>query len=214
MDSGKDPTSSLELTSNTVSLSRNPSSEGKQPFSPLFVMMISLRVSFIFPKLEGKQLLRLLLAKTMTDAVESPMFSGREERNPLLLTKTASSFTSKRRDGMSPLNLLNLMSRYLREGRERTTVGNLPENWLLLMSSSYRSLRHEKDFGIVPFKRLELMWKRDKSVKRPNSSGNEPAISDKVSNFSHYIWINNLKNYNYIKIRRLNSQHLVELCVF
>jgi hypothetical protein len=116
IDSGKGPTSSLELTSNTVTLSNKPISEGTQPFNPLFIRIISFKVSFIFDKLEGKQPLRLLFAKTITETGELPMFSGKEVWNLLLLMNKASSFKSKRHEGMLPWNSLNRISRNLSEG--------------------------------------------------------------------------------------------------
>jgi hypothetical protein len=62
-------------------------------------------------------------------------------------------------------------------GRQRRTGGNGPENRLLLISISWRRLRPRKLEGTVPQKRLEFRWKRARSVKRPSSSGSEPAMS-------------------------------------
>ena len=141
MDSGNSPTSLLELTSNTVTLSKYPISGGKQPVRPLFVMIISFRVSFILDKLDGRQPLRSLFANTITEAGMLPKFSGKENWNLLLLMNRASILRSKRREGTLPWNLLYLMSKYFSAGRQRTTSGNGPEKSLLLISSSKRRLR-------------------------------------------------------------------------
>jgi hypothetical protein len=99
-DSGKVPTNMLELTSNTVTPLNNPISEGKHPVNPLFVMIISFNVFLMFDKPEGRQPLRLLFAKTITETGELPMFAGNEHWNLLSLMNKASSFMSKRRGGI------------------------------------------------------------------------------------------------------------------
>jgi hypothetical protein len=177
IDSGKGPTSMLKLTSNTVTLFNNPISEGTHPLNPLFFMIISFNVFLMFDKVEGRQPLRLLFAKTITETGELPMFSGNDDWNLLSLMNRASRFMSKRRDGMSPWNPLNRISRNLSEGRQRRIEGNCPENRLLLISSSWRRWRLPKVVGRVPQKRLEFKWKRARSVKRPSSSGSEPVMS-------------------------------------
>lgn len=136
IDSGNVPTNLLPLTSNTVTLPNFPISCGKQPFNPLFEIIISLSVSFIFPKLDGRHPFRLLFAKTTTDTGEFPRFSGNENWNLLSFMKTASSLRSKRREGTLPSNELNLMSKNFNERRHKRTSGNGPDNWLLLTSSS------------------------------------------------------------------------------
>lgn len=136
IDSGSEPTSLLELTSKTVNWFINPISDGKQPVNPIFVRIISSRFPAIFVKLEGKQLLKLLFANTMTETGDLPKFLGMDDWNLLLLMKSASRFLSKSLEGILPLNSLYLISRNLSEGRESTTEGNLPLNWLLLTSSS------------------------------------------------------------------------------
>lgn len=141
MLSGNSPTSLLKLTSNTVTFSKYPISCGKQPLRPLFMIIISLRVSFILTKLDGRQPLRSLFANTTTEAGRFPKFSGNENWKLLLLMKRASSLRSKRREGTLPWNLLNLISKYFSEEMQRTTSGNVPENWLLLISNSCRRLR-------------------------------------------------------------------------
>lgn len=137
-DSGSSPTNLLKLTSNTVTMSKSPISLGKHPVKPLLVMIISLRVPFILTKLKGRHPFRSLFANTTTETGLFPKFSGKENWKLLLLMKSASSLTSKRREGTLPWKLLNLISKYFKLGMQRTTSGNGPENWLLLMSSSWR----------------------------------------------------------------------------
>lgn len=102
MESGNGPTRLLLLKSSTVTLSNSPISEGTHPFNPLFTRRISFKVSFIFDKLEGRQPLRSLFAKTTTETGEFPIFLGKDDWNLLLLMNKASSFKSKRVEGMLP----------------------------------------------------------------------------------------------------------------
>ncbi|KAI8005513.1 hypothetical protein LOK49_LG08G02935 [Camellia lanceoleosa] len=88
----------------------------------------------------------------------------------------ASSFKSKRLEGTLPVNRLNRISRNFKDGSLRTTLGNSPARRLLLTSSSKRRRSLQKLCGIVPQKRLELMWKRERSVRRPRSSGKVPEM--------------------------------------
>ncbi|CBI19589.3 unnamed protein product, partial [Vitis vinifera] len=60
---------------------------------------------------------------------------------------------------------------------EETTAGKGPTNRLLLTSSSWRIVSLEKLLGMIPQNRLELMWKRARSVIKPNSTGRYPAMS-------------------------------------
>lgn len=127
--------------------------------------------------LAGRQPPKRLLARTMTETGEFPMLLGISKRNRLLLMKIASRSLSKSSDGTEPSNSLNRMSRYLRDGRRRTTLGNFPAKRLLLISSSKRRRRRSNRCGMVPQNRLELMWKRARSVRSPSSSGRYPAMS-------------------------------------
>lgn len=115
--SGNSPTRSLPLTSKTVTFFSAPMSGGKHPVSPEFVMMIWLRVFDMFDMLEGRQLLRLLFAMTITETGELPMFGGRLKLKLLLLMNKASSFKSNTLAGTLPWYMLKRMSRNLREGR-------------------------------------------------------------------------------------------------
>jgi len=168
---GNTPINEFQLASNTVALPNDPISHGKQPTSPLFIKTISLRVAPILPTLVGIHPPSLLLARTMTEAVELPKFSGIWELKRLSLRKMASSSLSKSSDGMGPSKSLNLRSRYLRLGRPMTTMGKDPTKRLLLTSSSWRRARREKLFGMTPQKRLELIWKMAMSLRRPSSTG-------------------------------------------
>lgn len=168
---GSTPTNEFQLASNTVALPSDPISHGKQPTSPLFIKIISLRVATILPTLVGMHPPSLLLARTMTEAVELPKFSGMWEVKRLSLRKMASSSLSKSSNGREPSKSLNLRSRYLRLGRPMTTMGKDPTKRLLLTSSSWSRVRREKLLGMMPQKRLELIWKMAMSVRRPSSTG-------------------------------------------
>jgi len=174
--SGNVPTNILLLTSNTVTSFNNPISVGKQPFNPTFNRIIWFRVPAIFPILGGKHPLIWLFARTTTDTGELPKFFGNDDLNLLLFTNSASSLKSKRLEGISPSNMLNRISRNLSDGSLSTTYGNTPDKRLLLTSSSNNNRSFLKLCGIVPQKKLEFMWKRVRSVRRPRSSGNVPEI--------------------------------------
>ena len=101
-----------------------------------FMRMISFKVLPIFPMLPGIHPPRLLFARTRTEIGEFPRFSGMPNRNLLSFKKIASRGLSKSWEGTESSNSLKRRSRYLREGKESTTLGNLPTNRLLLRSSS------------------------------------------------------------------------------
>lgn len=167
---GKVPTKSLSLASNTVRFPSNPISGGKQPLSSLLRKMISFKFGML-PMVRGTQPLNLLLANVTTVAVEFPNESGILSLNLLLFKKIASSSLTKSSGGISPSKSLYLRSRYLTTGQFRTTLGNGPTKRLLLTSNSCISTSLLKLSGMIPQNRLELMWKRAMSVKRPNSAG-------------------------------------------
>ena len=152
-------------------LLRSVSCDGKQDLKPLFMRMISLRFFDMLAMLAGRHPPKWLLASTITETGELPRLSGNPEENRLWLMKMASRFLSKSSGGTFPSNSLNRRSRNLREGNRRTTRGNLPAKRLLLTSSSKSSLRFSNLRGIVPQKRLELIWKSARSSRRPSSSG-------------------------------------------
>ncbi|CAA6666275.1 unnamed protein product [Spirodela intermedia] len=82
----------------------------------------------MLPRLAGRQPLKWLLARTITDTGELPKLSGRSKEKRLWLMKMASRSLSKSSRGTFPSNSLNLMSRNLREGRRRTTRGTCRRN--------------------------------------------------------------------------------------
>jgi hypothetical protein len=123
------------------------------------------------PMLAGIQPLRWLWAKTTTDAGEFPKFSGIVDVNLLLFINIASSGLLKSSEGISPSKSLYLISMYLISGMERIGVGNLPTKRLLLISISYKSFNLEKLFGIIPQNLFVFIWKRARSVNKPNSEG-------------------------------------------
>lgn len=176
-DLGNAPVNVFEETSRTVSFPSFPISDGKQPERLLFKNIISFNVLAIFPMLHGMQPVRLLLATTTTEAGDEPRVSGMVDVNLLLFKNKASSSFRKSPSGNLPSKLLYRRSRYLSEGNDKTTVGNEPTNRLLLTSSSYRRANLEKLLGIMPQKRLELIWNNEISVNRPNSTGRKPAMS-------------------------------------
>ncbi|KAK6916493.1 hypothetical protein RJ641_019354 [Dillenia turbinata] len=173
---GKIPMKPLPLISMTDTFPRNPSSGGKQPERSLFKNMTSCK-SDILPMLLGMHPENLLLAKRMIDAVELPSVSGMDDEKRLLFKNKASSFLSNSSEGSSPSNSLNLMSRYLRSGIDRTDFGNGPTNLLLLISSSCIRLSLLKLLGTIPQNLLELMCKSAISDKSPSSRGRYPAMS-------------------------------------
>jgi hypothetical protein len=177
---GKMPVNEFELTSNTAAFPSMPISVGKHPPSLLFVKTISFKVFPILPMVCGMQPVNLLLAKTATETGEFPRVSGIVDVNRLSFKNKASRSLLKSSGGNSPSKSLYLRSRYLSAGIDRTTGGNGPTNRLLLTSSSWRSLSLEKLFGMIPQKRFELMWKRARSVIRPNSTGRYPAMSARL----------------------------------
>jgi hypothetical protein len=177
ISSGSVPTSVLPLTSTTVVLTRSPSSGGIQPSRRLLRRMSSSSVSAIRPTLRGMQPTNWLLASTTSDAVELPKFFGMKPTKRLLLTTMASKLFSKSSGGSSPSKLLNRRSMYLSTGIFSTTVGKPPTKRLLLTSNSWRIVRREKFSGIIPQKRLELMWNTAMSVSMPSSGGRYPAMS-------------------------------------
>ncbi|KMZ57710.1 hypothetical protein ZOSMA_82G00220 [Zostera marina] len=86
--------------------------------------------------LQFTDLRRLRLAITITDAGEFPMFIGMHPVKSLSFRKMASRFFSKMDAGIGPMNLLKRRSKYLNVGSSRISVGNRPENSLLLASNS------------------------------------------------------------------------------
>lgn len=64
-----------------------------------------------FEMLGGRQPLKLLLAKTNTEAELLPKFDGIEKVNKLLLTKIASKVLLKSEGGSAPSNSLYRISR-------------------------------------------------------------------------------------------------------
>lgn len=142
-----------------------------------FISISSFNVLPIFPMLAGMHPPRSLLANTRTETGELPKLSGMPKRNLLSLRNKASKSLSKIFEGTGPSKSLNLRSKNFNEGNERTTFGNPPTNLLLLKSSSLRSFKWLKVFGTTPQKRFELRWKRTRSVRRPSSGTNEPAMS-------------------------------------
>ena len=161
----------LEPAANTVALPSIPISVGKQPPKSLLEKTISFNVLAILPMLFGMHPVSLLFAKTTTEAVDWPRVSGMEPVNRLSFTNKASSSFSKTSSGRLPSKSLNLMSRYLRAGNDRTTVGKGPTNRLLLMSNSCIRSSLEKLLGMIPQNRFELIWKSARSVISPSSAG-------------------------------------------
>lgn len=161
----------LEPAANTVALPSIPICVGKQPPKSLLEKTISFNVLAIFPMLFGMHPVSLLFAKTTTEAVDWPRVSGMEPVNRLSFTNKASSSFSKTSSGRLPSKSLNLMSRYLRAGNDRTTVGKGPTNRLLLMSNSCIRSSLEKLLGMIPQNRFELIWKSARSVISPSSAG-------------------------------------------
>lgn len=143
MLSSSGPTIWLLLTSSTVKFFSFPISLGKHDEKPLFVRTNSFKFP-IFPKLEGIHPSNLLLAKTITETGELPIFSGKAEENRLLFMKIASKSFSKSPIGSLPSNSLYRMSKYLRLGNWRKISGNFPAKRLLLRSSSDRSCKLAK----------------------------------------------------------------------
>uniref|UniRef100_A0A5K0VDN5 Uncharacterized protein n=1 Tax=Nymphaea colorata TaxID=210225 RepID=A0A5K0VDN5_9MAGN len=177
MLSGKGPTSLLDPKSKTLRFFRRPISSGMQELRLLLSSRSSCTVELSLPKKFGRQPFMLLLASTTTETDRFPIFSGSVVKNLLLFKNNASKFMLKSFEGSRPSNSLNRMSRYLRLWRDRSAFGNFPTNRLLLRSSSNRRCRCLKHLGILPQNRLELMWKRARSVSRPSDSGNSPAMS-------------------------------------
>ncbi|KAJ6857811.1 hypothetical protein NC651_039287 [Populus alba x Populus x berolinensis] len=144
---------------------------GKHPVRLSFMRMISFRVLPIFPMLSGTHPPRLLFARTRTEIGEFPRFSGMPNRKLLSFKKITSRGLPKSWEGTKPSNSLKRKSRYLREGKESTTLENLPTNRLLLRSSSWSSFILRKLLGTTPQNLLELIWRITKSVIRPSSVG-------------------------------------------
>jgi hypothetical protein len=84
------PVRLLPLTSNTVAPVRSPASTGRQPVRLLLMKTNWSRVAAASPMLRGMHPPRLLLARTITVALDLPMVSGMPEVNLLLLRKMAS----------------------------------------------------------------------------------------------------------------------------
>lgn len=133
---GNDPWSWLKLTSNTSTFFKSPIWGGKQPVRLLFKRMISFKVLAILPILPGIQPPRSLFANTKTETGEFPRFFGIPNLNLLSFKNIASKSLSNSLEGTGPSNSLKRRSKYLSEGKERTTLGKFPTNLLLLMSSS------------------------------------------------------------------------------
>ncbi|KAK3042200.1 hypothetical protein RJ639_001320, partial [Escallonia herrerae] len=118
IDSGRVPTSALELTSNTVKLSNNPISLGKHPLNPTLLRIISFRVLRILAMLGGKQPLKLLLANTKADTFELPKLLGNVEfEKKAKITKCLRQGTTK------------AVGVYVKEGKvreEAELLGSIP----------------------------------------------------------------------------------------
>ena len=185
---GNAPTSKFSLTSKTAKCSSFPISSGKQPVRLLPITTNSFKF-FIWPMLEGIQPLIPLLAKTMTDAGEFPIFSGIVDVNLLLFINIASSVLLKSSGGISPSNSLNLISMNFISGIERTWWGNLPTKRLLLISNSCKSFNFEKLFGRTPQNLFEFICKRAISANKPNSAGMYPAMSAWLRSIPATTWI-------------------------
>jgi hypothetical protein len=69
------------------------------------------------------------------------------------------------------------MSRYLSTAISRQTWGKTPTKRLWLTSNSCSSDSLDMLLGMMPQKRLVLMWKKARSVRRPSSGGRYPAMS-------------------------------------
>jgi hypothetical protein len=173
---GKIPVNPLWLASNTVTLPSSPISAGKQPPRSLPIKMTSFKL-VILPMLCGMQPVNLLFANVTTETGELPIVSGIVDVNRLSFKNKASRSLLKSSGGKLPSKSLNLMSRYLRLGKVKTTEGKSPTKRLLLTSNSYMSVSLEKLLGMIPQNLLELMWNNATSVKSPNSAGRYPAIS-------------------------------------
>ncbi|WVZ90583.1 LOW QUALITY PROTEIN: hypothetical protein U9M48_036870, partial [Paspalum notatum var. saurae] len=163
--SGSVPTSAFPLTSTTVELTRSASSGGMQPSRRLLRSTSWSSVPAMRPTLRGMHPTKALFASTTTVAVELPRFSGMTPTKRLLLTKMASRSLSKSCGGRAPSKPLYRRSRYLSNGMSSTTAGKPPTKRLLLTSSSWRSDRRLKLLGMMPQKRLELMWKKAMSAE-------------------------------------------------
>nr|GMC87588.1 hypothetical protein PanWU01x14_177190 [Ipomoea batatas] len=155
---GNSPTSLFLCTSNTVILLSKVISSGKHPEKSLFISRICSTLCSIFPMLLGTHPENLLLANTITEAVEFPKFSGRLDSKRLLFNRITSISLSNSAGGNAPSKLLYRRSRYFNDGSSRITSGNGPTSQLLLKSISKRSFRLDMDFGMIPQKRLEFMW--------------------------------------------------------
>lgn len=108
--------------------------------TPMFFIISSSKLPPMFPMFVGIHPWRLRLAITITEAGEFPMFIGMHPVNSLSFRKTASRFFSKIDAGIWPVNLLKRRSKYLNVGSSRISVGNGPENSLLLASNSCKYL--------------------------------------------------------------------------
>lgn len=168
---GNTPTKLFWLTSNTSTWLSLPMSAGKHPVMLLLIATNSFKVFPIWPMLPGMHPCKWLLAKTTTEAGDFPRFSGIVDTNLLLFKKIASSVLLKSSQGNSPSKSLNLRSRYLMSGIDRTGVGNGPTKRLLLISSSCKSFSLEKLFGRIPQNLFEFICKSARSVNNPNSGG-------------------------------------------
>lgn len=131
----------------------------------------------MFPIDFGMQPVKLLLAKFTTEALDFPSVSGIVDVKRLSFKNIASRSFSNSSGGKTPSKSLNLMSKYFKFGTLRTTEGKPPTKRLLLISNSYKRVRFSKLSGTIPQNLLELMWKSERSFKRPNSSGRWPAMS-------------------------------------
>lgn len=90
MEGGISPPSSLKLASKTVAARRRPTPVGRQPENMLLRTTNSLRVRDMLPTDGGMFPWNMLLARTMTEAGEEPMESGRSHWKRLSFTKMAS----------------------------------------------------------------------------------------------------------------------------
>ncbi|KAM3260095.1 hypothetical protein ACQJBY_051388 [Aegilops geniculata] len=179
MLSGSSPANSLWLRSSTLSFFSLPISGGMQELMLVLSKMSSTSVSAMSPMLGGRQPASLVLASTMTDAVELvrlPDVSDTLKRLSLANSASRLSCRPNTASGSSPSKSLNRRSRYLSDGKEVRKDGKAPERRLLLTSSSKRRRMCCMDVGSVPWNRLELRWRTARSARRPRWSVRTPAM--------------------------------------
>lgn len=137
MVSGSSPTKLLKLISNTVTLSKSIISCIKELVNPQLMMTIIKDILHFGQILWKTTTLDVIICDyTLTEAIQLSKFGDKENWNLLLLVKRASSWRSKFCEGMSPLNLLNLMSKYFNEDMLIATEGKGLENKFALIYNS------------------------------------------------------------------------------